>query len=429
MKKVWTALVILALVAGAAAGVNWGVQNFLKTVEEDNKPTVPTTTVRRGRVTITVTSKGELQGGNSELLVVPTTGVGDVAITHLRPTGDIVQAGDAVIEFDTTLQEYNLREADADLAETQQRVLQAEAEAKAALEEARWTTVNADAQVKLAELEVRKNPLLAANVARQNDISLEAARNRKAQAERDFKNRQTTADAAITMQKANEQRSKLLMETAQTNISNMVLKAKTGGYVHVLGNGNGQLYYDGAVIPDFQVGDMVRTGQTIAQIPDMSTWEVRANIPELDRGYLDVGQVVEVQPTVLAGRALKGRVKAIGGTSGYGAYRRFDCRISLDEKHPALRPGMSVYVTITVAAMDNVLWLPSQALFEENNRAYVYLKGPQGFVQKDVTRVRKGESQTVIEGLPEGTEIALSRPDREPSEGKGDNSVLKAIAK
>src|SRR5262245_30257942 len=142
MKRVWRAVVILLLLAGAAAGVNWGVQRFLKTVEEENKPSIPTTTVRRGRVTITVTSKGELQGGNSELLVIPTTGVGDVAITHLRPTGDIVAAGDTVMELDTTLQEYNLREAEADLGETQQRVLQAEAEAKAALEEARWTTVN-----------------------------------------------------------------------------------------------------------------------------------------------------------------------------------------------------------------------------------------------------------------------------------------------
>jgi multidrug efflux pump subunit AcrA (membrane-fusion protein) len=219
------------------------------------------------------------------------------------------------------------------------------------------------------------------------------------------------------------------MENARRNIDAMVLKSKTGGYVHVLGNGSGQLYYDGVVIPDYQVGDMVRTGQTIAQIPDMSTWEVRASIPELDRGYLDVGQVVEVQPSVLAGRSLKGRVKAIGGTSGYGAYRRFDCRITLEEKHPALRPGMTVYVTITVAALDNVLWLPSQALFEENDRAFVYVRGPQGFVQKDVTRVRRGESQTVIEGLPEGTEVALSRPDQQPSAGKEGNSVLKAISK
>ena len=140
-----------------------------------------------------------------------------------------------------------------------------------------------------------------------------------------------------------------------------------------------------------------------------------ASIPEVDRGYLAVGS--EIRPSVLAGSTLKGHVTAMGGTTGTSSSRRFLCRIALDQAHPALRPGMTTYVTITVDTLENVLWLPSQALFESDGRAYVYTFGDagakqQGFVQKEVTLLRRGESQTVIKGLPEGTRVALSRPDQ-----------------
>ncbi|MEO8099263.1 MAG: efflux RND transporter periplasmic adaptor subunit [Acidobacteriota bacterium] len=435
MKKVWIALIALLLLGGAAAGVNWGVRQLMTAVEVDKGTQIPTTTVRKGRVTITVTARGELQGGNSEMMIVPPTGSGDAPITFLRPTGDVVNSGDVIIEFDTTQQEYNLREAEADLAEAQAKVLQAEADAAAALEESRWTTISTAAEVEFAGLEARKNPILAVNVARQNDIALAAARNRKEQSDRDFKNRQSSSDATINIQRANANKSKLLADNAKRIIDSLVLKSKTGGYVHVLGNSSGQLLYSGATVPDFQVGDMARAGQTIAQIPDMSTWEVSASIPEVDRGYLAVGQKAEIRPSVLAGSTLKGHVAAMGGTTGTSSSRRFLCRIAVDKADPALRPGMTTYVTITVDTLENVLWLPSQALFESDGRAYVYVSGAPGskqvgFVQKEVTLLRRGESQTVIKGLDEGTRVALSRPDQQSKGGdaKG-NSVMKALTK
>ena len=41
----------------------------------------PTTRVKRGQVAIAVAARGELQGGNSEMLVAPMTGGDTMAIT------------------------------------------------------------------------------------------------------------------------------------------------------------------------------------------------------------------------------------------------------------------------------------------------------------------------------------------------------------
>jgi multidrug efflux pump subunit AcrA (membrane-fusion protein) len=430
MKRSGIILLSLIGLAGIAGAVTWGVRQFLATMTQQPGKEIPTTTVRKGQVTISVSARGDLQGGNSEMMLVPPTGSSDVPITYLRPTGDMVKAGDTIVEFDTTQQEYNLREAEADLAEAEQKVTQAQAETAAALEEARYTTLSTVADLEIAELEARKNPILAVNAARQNDINVAAARNRKEQADRDYKNRLDSANASVNMQRANQNKFKMLADNARRTIDNMVLKSKTGGYVHVLSNSNGQLLYTGAVVPDFQIGDTARTGQTIVQIPDMSTWEVNASVPELDRGYIAVGQKAEVRAAVLGGRTLRGHVKSLGGTTGMAASRRFDCRILLDQTDPALRPGMTTNVVITVATLDDVLWLPSQAVFESDNRSFVYVNGPKGFVQQDIKLLRRGESQAVISGLAEGTRVALSPPDQETKSdaGKG-NSVMKALTK
>jgi len=84
-----------------------------------------------------------------------------LVLTSLRRQGELVKAGDVVAEFDTTEQNFKLREAEADLAEADQKVIQAEAQMQAKEEEDNYLLIKARADLKLAELEVRKNPLVS----------------------------------------------------------------------------------------------------------------------------------------------------------------------------------------------------------------------------------------------------------------------------
>ena len=127
----------------------------------DSPAKIPTTSVKKGRVTIVVAARGELQGGNSELLNAPMSGGGDMALTFLREPGEPVKEGDVIAQFDTTQQEFSLREAEADLAEAEQQVIKAETDAAASLEEARYQVVSTTSEAKQAEIEIRKNPILA----------------------------------------------------------------------------------------------------------------------------------------------------------------------------------------------------------------------------------------------------------------------------
>jgi len=166
----------------------------------------------------------------------------------------------------------------------------------------------------------------------------------------------------------------------------------------------------------------------VAQIPDLKSWEVSANVGELDRGHLSVGQKVTVGVVALAGKSFPGHVKSIGGTSGPPWDRKFECRIALDEAGPELRPGMTSNMVITIEVLDDVLWIPSQALFESDGRSFVYLQSPNGFMPHDVTLVRRSESQAVIAGIGEGELVAMSNPDQMNKPAAGQQSAMKALS-
>ena len=390
---------------------------------------VPSARVRRGDVTVTVTARGELQGGNSEMLSAPMTGGGDTAITFLRTPGELVQAGDVVVRFDTTEQEFRLREAEADLAEADQQVVQAKADSEAKEEETRYALLQADAELKLTSLECRKNELVAAIVARQNTLARDAAQDRLAQIQQDLGNRQATSVASIAIQEAARNKAKVQAETARRNIDNMTLKTKSTGYVAVQQNMSSGIMFWGMQLPIFQVGDTVRAGMGVAQIPDLKNWEVTARIGELDRGHLAPGQKAAIAVAALGVRPFTGCVKDVGGTTGPPWDRRFDCKLTLDNPAPELRPGMSAVIVINTGVVPNALWVPSQALFESDGRAFVYLQTGAGFVPHDVKLVRRSESQVVLTGVSQGQTVALASPDQAAARTGAPASAAKAMPK
>jgi hypothetical protein len=427
-----TRLIFAVLILAVIGALVWGGRRMVKVVNATTGAEIPTTRVKKGRVTITVAARGELQGGNSEMLTAPMVGGADLPITFLREPGEVVKAGDTVVQFDNTMEEYNLREAEADLAEADQQVIKAEADAAATDEEAAYQVISTDADVKLAELEVRKNPLIPAIQAKQNDLALEAAKNRYGQAQQDYKNKKTTSQAGIAIQKAAQNKARVMADMHRKMIESMTLKAKTGGYVNVSQNSNNMMVmYRGMTLPPFQVGDTARAGMSVAQIPDLKNWEVVAQVGELDRGHLAAGQKVSVSVVALAGKAFPGNVKLLGGTTGPPWDRRFECRIALDQAGPELRSGMTSNLVITVEALEDVLWAPSQALFESDGRAFVYRRSANGFMPHDVTLVRRSESQVILKGISEGDVVAMSNPDQQnkPGAAPQQSGAMKALSK
>jgi HlyD family secretion protein len=422
------AIVFLAVVLPLAAA-GWGIYRLSNSVGKVG-PQVPVAKVRRGDVTFTVTANGQLQGGNPEALQAPMIGSVDMQIKSLRTSGDVVKAGDIVVEFDTGEQAYRLKEAEADLAEADQQVIKAKAEAEAQQEESAYALLKARTDVRLAELEVRRNPLVSTITARQNDLALGAARDKLAQIEHDLANRSASNQAGVDIQLAARSKSETQAATARRNIEQMTLRAHSDGYIAIRQNTSSMNWgMPGQTLPPYRVGDRVSPGVAIAEIPDLKNWELNASIGELDRGHLAIGQAVEIRVVALPFRRFHGHIKNIGGMTGFVWDRRFECRMAVDDPAPELRPGMNAEIVITTEIMKNALAIPGQALFEADGRKFVYVPSGKGFAPRDVKLVRRSESQAVITGVPEGQSVALSSPDEQTKKQSGGSNAMKAIPK
>jgi len=411
IKRIVGLALVSAAIIGAGLGIARGLRAVMDSMADVEQGEVPNTVVRRGEVSITVIARGELQGGGVRPIDVPRGGAAELPITFLRDTGELLDEGDVVVEFDTTGQDYALVEAEADLEEAQQQLLEAEAKARIALEEARLAVSTAEADLKVAELDQRENEFLGTVQQRQNQISLERARNRLEQALQALTHRESTFETAADSQRALVQEAIAKADTARPTTAELTLRAPLAGYVEVAPNTVGLSYvYTGMQLPVFQVGDAARPGMTIAMIPDMSRWEVTTQIPETDRTFLEVDQRAVVSPKAMPGREFAGHISLLGGSGGSAWNRTFNCRIALDEMDDDLRPGMTVEVRIDVETLEDVLWVPSQAVFEREGRGFVYEQTPDGYLTHEITLVRRTESRAVVTGIDEGTTIALAEP-------------------
>jgi multidrug efflux pump subunit AcrA (membrane-fusion protein) len=420
----------LAIAAAVLGLAGWGGSKLYSDLEDRSGSTVPVTAVKRGDVVFMVTAQGALQGGNSKVLIAPMTGSRELILTMLRKPGEAVAKDEVVAEFDTTEESYRLREAEAEAAEAALLVEQSQNEAKAREEELRYELIKARADLRVAELECGRNELLAALAARQNEIAREAAREKLEKLEKDYDSRRAAAAASIAIQIAAKNKEEMQAKSARRNIEMMTLRAPIAGYVHVERNQNSNFFYQGMQLPLLQVGDAVRPGLGVVQIPDLSSWEVTAQIGEEDRGHIAMGQPAEVGVVALPGKTYTATVSSLGGTTGPPWNRRFECKLALQGATPDLRPGMTARVVIRTHVEKNVLWVPAQALFERDGKRFVYINGAGGFTTKDVDLVRRSESQVVIKGLQEGELVAMASPigqgEKKQQEGGG---ALKAISK
>jgi len=117
---------------------------------------VPTTRVQKGTLQLNVDAFGELRSPHSVMLVAPSVN-GTLQIVRLAPTGARVKAGEVVVEFDPSEQEYNLEQSRSQLDEAGQQIAKAKADAEVKAAEDQVALLKAKFDVRRAELDVSRN--------------------------------------------------------------------------------------------------------------------------------------------------------------------------------------------------------------------------------------------------------------------------------
>jgi HlyD family secretion protein len=404
MKKAAIAIVVLL---AAGIGVVRGMTPSLP-------KTVPTTRVQRGRVQVTVYTVGDLRASRAAQLAAPPMG-GQLQLVHLADTGDAVKAGDVVVEFDASEQEFSLEQARFDLQLAEQEIVKADAQAAVQAADDEVALLHARYDVRRAELDLQSNELVSAIKAQQNALALEEAKQRLAQIEADVKTHRETTHASADGVREKRNKAQLSVSVAERNIESLHVRAPFDGFVTVRSNFQafGGIYFGGAM-PDYRVGDAAFSGQPIADVIDSSKVEVTAKLPEQDRANVSPGQSVEVTVDALPDARLRGTVRAVSGVASRGIFdagtRQFDIAFDVTA-NSTVRPGVSAAIAISGQAYDNVLYIPRTAVFDVSGRPTVYIRSGGGFEAHEVRVKAWTDSVAVIENVAQSAEVALVNPN------------------
>ena len=408
----WLVLVLIIVAAGVAMAV-------VTPRMTDRVSGIPTARVVKGNLELNVHATGELRAGRTVSLITPPVG-GMLRIVSMVPTGIAVKAGDAVMEFDPADQRYALEQARTDLAEAEQEIVKMKADREVQLAQDEVDLLTARFDVRRAELDAQGHEFISPIDAQKNQLTLEEARRRLAQLEIDVTSRKVTSAASLQVVEEKRNKAMMAMQRAQQTIDSLVLKASLDGVVSVKENrdASGGMFFFGMVLPEYREGDSVWPGRPVVDIIESGRMELRAKIDESDRDNLVEGQSAEVSVDALPGQTFTAKVGTLAGLASRGSFfaptasvsRLFDVTFQFEGLDPRLKAGSSARVFIKGRTLDDALHVPRQAVFEKNGRNHVFVRAGSDFEQREVKIVQRTESRVALDGLPEGTEIALVDP-------------------
>lgn len=406
----------------ATAALAFGATRLQARVERT--AAVPTVAVRRGDLPVRVHTIGELRSARSTMLMGPPV-AGALQIVSLKPTGTLVNAKDVVVEFDPSEQEFNLEQARSELLEVQEEIKKTKLDAAIQAAQDQVALLRARFEVRRAELEVSRNELASAIDAQKNLLNVEEARRQLAQLEQDIPSRQTTNRASLVVLEEKLQKARLRMQQAQRAIEEMQLRAPVAGLVSVQENRGifGGWRPPGMTFPDYREGDLVNPGVAIAEVLQADQIEIRGKVDESDRTSVDAGLPAEVRIDGVPNVVLRGKVKSVAGLAARGwgpasAQKKFDMVVGLDRPDSRLRAGLTAQILIIGEELKNARLVPRQAVFEREGKLVVYVPAGQGFEPREVQVTRRGESFAAVEGIAEGTVVALVNPEERDAKSR-----------
>ncbi|HKW89275.1 MAG TPA: efflux RND transporter periplasmic adaptor subunit [Candidatus Acidoferrales bacterium] len=386
---------------------------------KSSDPAVPVAPVKQTNVQLQVNTTGDLRSTKTVLLVAPAIAGGTLQIIQLVRSGTEVKAGEPVVEFDPSQQEYNLTQSESDYEQAEQEIVSAKDNAAVQAAQDQSALLKAQFDVRQAELQVGKNELVSSIDAQKNQLALDEAKRALAQLQQDIQSHAASGQATIALDEEKAHKAKLAMEQAQENIKNMRVVSPIDGRVVLRQNENaaGGFFFSGMTLPDFQEGDQVYPGSAIADVVDMSQMEIAAKVSESDRVNVKIGQSVKIYVDALPGATFQGKVRTVAGSTGgdffdNGSGQKSDVTVQLENIDSRMRPGFTAHLTILGDRLDKALTIPREAVFEKDSKPIVYAKTGNGFEPRQIQIRFITESLAVISGLPQGTQVALVNPEQ-----------------
>src|SRR5690349_12351650 len=201
MKKAIFRIIGLAILAAAG----WGGYRFYKQLPA-RTDSIPTTKVQKGDVVIRAFTRGELRAVRSVTLFAPNLN-GTVQVTALAPVGALAREKDLIVEYDDSERLAALEEARLSVQSVDEQIKKAKADLGIQESQDQVTLLKTRYDVRRAELEVQRNPIIDAIDAKKNILMQEQSKRALQQLEADIQARKEQADSQLAVYQQQRNRS------------------------------------------------------------------------------------------------------------------------------------------------------------------------------------------------------------------------------
>jgi biotin carboxyl carrier protein len=279
-------------------------------------------------------SRGELRAVRSATLSAPNL-FGTVQVTKIAPLGSLAHDKDLIVEFDDSERRASLEETQLEVDQIDEQIKKSQADLSISDSQDQVNLLKARYGVRRAELEVQRNELLAAIDAKKNLLNLEEAKRRLQQLESDVKSRHEQALAQLAVLREQRNKSVIDVQREKMRIAQTKLLSPMTGLVAIRQNRGQGFFFPGMQLPDIREGDTLQPGMPVADVLDLSEFEVVARVGELDRANLHEGQDVTIQLDAVPDKRFRGKIKSMSGSASANIFsgdpgKKFDVVFSID---------------------------------------------------------------------------------------------------
>lgn len=398
---------VLAVIGVASAGV------YRLRQTRPPAASLPVARARTGDFLVIIRSRGELKAGRSVQLYAPI--VPNLRIAWLAPPGQVVEAGQPVIKFDSSSAQQQLVQKEAALRQAEATLDQAIAQSKITAQQDQSDLADAKSRVETARLEASKTEIVSRIQGEESRIDLGVAEQSLKVGEATMA-LHATADkskiASLTRQRDTAQAD---VDITKARLAQMEIKAPLTGFVVFTPN-----YNQGPLNSrPFREGDNVFAGMNLAEMPDLSTLMMDAKVEEIDRGRVAAGNEVRIRVDALPELAVPARINQISPMAELGIEmpptRSFRAYATIPHPDPRLRPGMNGGMDIVVKRIPNAISIPAKALFTRAGKPIVYQAIRSAYRPLEVQVQARNPDEVAVAGIPAGIMVALANPEKQES--------------
>lgn len=288
---------------------------------------------------------GTIQAVHSSKILIPQIygNYSSMTLTHLIENGSMVQEGDVIATFDATNMMDTARDAKGKYDDFGHQVDQKRAQNRADAEKRASDLKQAQADLATAQQELRKGPVLSEIDRLKNEQRAAIARAHVESLTKSNAFHDTADAASLRVLELQQERQKVALDRAQTNINRLTLKAPLAGMVAQ------ENIFRSNSMGHAQEGDQLYRGQPLVSIFDPKEMQVVCNVGEPDVGALIPKVKATVHLDAYPDLVLPAHFEYASpvASSGYGSpIKTFTAVFHIDQGDVHLLPDLSAAVVI-----------------------------------------------------------------------------------